>query len=77
MVNTFRKSSSINELMFVVVQVNGIGVKALIDTRATHSCLESNVVVKSGLTVEAYDSIVTSLNVETIRWKASSDSIFG
>ena len=32
MVNTFHKPSSIFEQMYVVVQVNGIGVKALVDT---------------------------------------------
>ena len=37
MVNTFHMPSSIYEVMFVVVQVNGIGVKVLVDTGATHS----------------------------------------
>ena len=35
MVNTFHKPSSIFELMYMVVQMNEIGVKALVDTRAT------------------------------------------
>ena len=33
-VNTFHIPSSINELMFVFVLVNGIGVKSLVDTRS-------------------------------------------
>ena len=62
MVNTFHMPSSINELMFVVVQENGIGVKALVDIGLTHTCVASNVVANSGLTIEAYDNIVTSFN---------------
>ena len=42
--------------------MNGIGVKALVDTRATHTCMESNVTTTFGLTVEAYDNVMTSLN---------------
>ena len=34
MVNTILKSNSIFELMYMAVQVNEIGVKALVDTRA-------------------------------------------
>ena len=37
MVDTFHLLSSIFELMFVVVQENGIGVKTLVDTGAMHS----------------------------------------
>ena len=62
MVNTFHRSSSTFELMFVVVQVNGIGVKALVDTGATHNYMASSVATTMGLTIEAYDNIVTSLN---------------
>ena len=62
MVNTFHRLSSIFELMFMAVQVNGIRVKALVDMRAMHSCVASNVTTNLGLTIEAYDSIVTSLN---------------
>ena len=62
MVNTFHLPSSIFELMFVSVRVNEIDMKALVDTRATHSCVASNVATNLGLTIEAYDSIVTSLN---------------
>ena len=62
MVNTIQKSNSISELMYMVVQVNGIGVKALVDTGATHTCVASSVAASLGLTIEAYDSVVTSLN---------------
>ena len=54
--------SSINELMFVAVEMNGIGMKAVVDTRAMHSFLASNVVAKLGLKIEAHDIVVTSLN---------------
>ena len=54
--------SSINELMFVGVQMNGMGVKAVVDTGATHGCLASNVVAISGLKIEACDNIMASLN---------------
>ena len=62
MVNTILNSNSIFELMYVVVQVNGIGVKALVDTGSTHTCVASNVAASLGLEIEAYDSVVTSLN---------------
>ena len=61
-VNTLHKSNSIFELMYVDVQVNGIGVKALVDTGATHTCVASSVAATLGLTIEAYDSLVTFLN---------------
>ena len=48
--------------MFMVVQVNKIWVKALVDKGATHSCVPSNVDATLGLKNEAYDSIVTSFN---------------
>ena len=63
MVNIIHKSNSIFELMYMVIQVNGIGVKALVDTGATHTCVASNVTATLGLTIKAYDSVVTSLNV--------------
>ena len=62
MVNTIHKSNSIFKLMYVAIQVNKIGVKALIDTGATHICVASSVVATFGLTIEAYDSVATSLN---------------
>ena len=62
MVNTFHKPSSIFELMYVVVQVNGIGVKALVDTGATYTCVASSVDTNLGLIMDAYDNVVTSLN---------------
>ena len=62
MVNTIHKSNSIFELMYMDVQVNGIGVKALVDTRATHTYVASSVASSLGLKIEAYDSVVTSLN---------------
>ena len=36
--------------------------KALVDTGATHTCMASSVVATLGLTIEAYDSVVKSLN---------------
>ena len=62
MVNTIHKSNSIFELMYTAIQVNGIGVKALVDTGAMHTCVASSVAATLGLTIEAYDSMVTSLN---------------
>ena len=62
MVNTILKSNSIFKLMYMVVQVNRIGVKALVDTGATHTCVASDVAASLGLEIEAYDSVVTSLN---------------
>ena len=62
MVNTILKSNSVFELMYMVVQVNGISVKALIDTGVTQTCVASDVAVSLGLEIEAYDSVVTSLN---------------
>ena len=62
MVNTILNSNSIFELMYVVVQANGIGVKELVDTGATHTCVASEVAASLGLEIEAYDSVVTSLN---------------
>ena len=62
MVNTIQKSNSVFELMYMDVQVNGIGVKALVDTGANHTCVASNVAASLGLKIEASDSVVMSLN---------------
>ena len=62
MVNTIHDSNSIFELMYMVVQVNGIWVKALVDTGATHTCVASSVAATLGLTIKTYDSVVKSLN---------------
>ena len=62
MVSIIHKSNSIFELMYVAIQVNGIGVKALVDTGVTHTCVASSVAAALRLTIEAYDSVVTSLN---------------
>ena len=48
--------------MYMAVQVNGIRVKALVDTGATHTSVASSVATNLGLTIKAYDSVVTSLN---------------
>ena len=50
MVTTIHKSNSIFELMHMVVQVNGIGLKALVDTGAMHICVASSVAASLGLT---------------------------
>ena len=62
MVNTIHKSNSIFEPMYMAVQVNGIGMKALVDIGATHTCVANSVAATLGLTIEAHDSMVTSLN---------------
>ena len=36
--------------------------KALVDTGATHTYVVSSVAATLGLTIEAYDNVVTSLN---------------
>ena len=41
MVNTIHKSNSIFELMYMTIQANGIGVKALVDIGAVHTCVHS------------------------------------
>ena len=48
--------------MYIVVQVNGIGVKALVDTGAMHTCVASSVAATLGLTIEPYNNMVKSLN---------------
>ena len=62
LVNTIHKSNSIFELMYMDVKVNGIRMKALVDTGAMHTCVASSVAATLGLTFEAYDNVVTSLN---------------
>ena len=44
--------------MYVAVQLNRIGVKALVNIGAMHTCVAATL----GLTIEAYDNLVTSLN---------------
>ena len=55
MVNTIHKSNSIFELMYMVVQVNGIGVKALVDTGAMHTCVASSVCNTPKYTLVVFD----------------------
>ena len=62
MVNIIHKSNSIFELMYMAIQVNEIRVNALVNTGATHTCVASSVVAAFRLTIEAYDSVVSSLN---------------
>ena len=46
----------------MAVQVNEIGTKALVDMGTTHTCVVRDVAACLGLEIEAYDSLVTSLN---------------
>ena len=73
MVNTIHKSNSSFQLMYMPIQVNGIGMKVLVDTRAMHTCVVSSMAATLGLTIKAYDSVVTSLNGKD--QKASLDFI--
>ena len=67
MVNTFHKPNLINKLMYVLVQVNGAVVRAMVDTRPTECCLSSSLAAAMGLTVEPYASVVIPLNGEDHR----------
>ena len=63
-VTTFHKPNLINKLIYVLVQVNGAIVRAMVDTGATECCLSSSIVVPVGLTMEPYVSVVIPLNGE-------------
>ena len=67
MVNTFHKPNRINKLMYVLVQVNGAVVRAIVDTEATECCLSNSIAVAVGLTVEPYLSVVVPLKGEDHR----------
>ena len=54
LVNTFHKPNLINKLMYVLVQVNGTVVRAMVDTGATECCLSSSIAATVGFTVESY-----------------------
>ena len=62
LVNTFHKPNLVNKLMYVLVQVNGVVVRAMVDTGATECCLSSSIAAAAGLTVEPYASVVVPLN---------------
>ena len=66
-VTTFHKPNLINKLMYVLVQVNGAVVRAMVDTKATECCLSSSIEVVVGLTVEPYASVAIPLNGEDHR----------
>ena len=61
-VNTFHKPNLINKLMYVLVQVNGVVVRAMVDIGATECCLSSSIAATVGLTVEPYASVVIPLH---------------
>ena len=61
-VNTFHKTNLINKLLYVLIQVNGAIVRAMVDTGATECCLSSSIAVVVGLIVEPYVSVVIPLN---------------
>ena len=62
LVNTFHKPNLVNKLMYVLVQVNGTVVRAMVDTGATECCLSSSIAAAAGLTVEPYASVFVPLN---------------
>ena len=64
LVNTFHKPNLINKLMYVLVQVNGAVVRAMVNTGATECCLSNNIATSVGLTVEPYVSVGVPLNGE-------------
>ena len=64
---TFRKPNLINKLIYVLVQVNGAVVRAMVDTGATECCLSSSIATTVGLTMEPYVSVVIPLNGEDHR----------
>ena len=66
-VTTFHKPNLINKLMYVLVQVNGAVVRAMVDIGATKCCLSSSIAAVVGLTVEPYASVVIPLNGEDHR----------
>ena len=53
--------------MYVLVQVNGAVVRAMVDTGATKCCLSSTIPAAVGLAVEPYASVVVPLNGEQHR----------
>ena len=67
LVNTFHKPNLVNKLMYVLVQVNGAVVRAMVDTGATECCLSNSIAAAVGLTVEPYASVVVPLNGEDHR----------
>ena len=66
-VTTFHKPNLINKLMYVLIQVNGAVVRAMVDTGATECCLSSSITIAVGLTMEPYASVVIPLNGEDHR----------
>ena len=62
LLNTFHKPNLVNKLMYVLVQVNGVVVRAMVDTGETECCLSSNIAAAAGLTVEPDASVVVPLN---------------
>ena len=67
LVNTFHKHNLINKLMYVLVQVNGAVVRAMVDTGTTECCLSNSIAAVVGLTMESYASVVVPLNGEDHR----------
>ena len=61
---TFHKPNLIRKLKYVLVQVNGVVVRAMVDTRVTECCLSSSIATVVGLIVEPYVSVVVPLNGE-------------
>ena len=62
LVNTFHKPNLVNKLMYVLVQVNGVVVRAMVNTGSTECCLSSSIAVAADLAVEPYASVVVPLN---------------
>ena len=47
--------------MYVLVHVNNIGVKAMVDTSVTHSFLASKLAARLNMRVEAHASVIITL----------------
>ena len=66
-VTTFHKPNLINKLMYVLIQVNGAVVRAMVDIGEIECCLSSSITTTVGLTMEPYASVVIPLNGEDHR----------
>ena len=62
MVITPHTPTFFNQLMYVFVHLNKIGVRAMIDMGATHSCLASLVAAKLNMRIKPHASVIIPLN---------------
>ena len=59
---TLHTPTFFNQLMYVFVHLKGIGVRAMIDMGATHSCLASLVAAKLNMRIKPHASVIIPLN---------------